>query len=93
MSPATPWPAVQQAMRQSMDRLQAVVPAGMTALVMVGNALTTRQALLQPEPRALLACARSLLEQAAELLPDTSALRARAEYAATQLLDRFLDDA
>jgi hypothetical protein len=79
-------------LREAMEVLRQGLPADAMALVMAGNHLWSAQDIWHPQPRALIYLAQSLLEQAAELLPEGSALREDAEYAAAMLPDRFGDD-
>jgi hypothetical protein len=79
-------------LREAMEVLRQGLPADAMALVMVGNDLWSAQDIWDPQPRALIHLAQSLLEQAADLLPEGSALREDAEYAASVLPDRFGDD-
>jgi len=79
-------------LREAMEVLRQGLPADAMALVMVGNHLWSAQDIWDPQPRALINLAQSLLEQAAELLPEGSALREDVEYAAATLPDRFGDD-
>jgi hypothetical protein len=79
-------------LREAMAVLRQGLPADAMALVMAGNHLWSAQDIWHPQPRALINLAQSLLEQAAELLPEGSALREDAEYAAATLPDRFGND-
>jgi hypothetical protein len=84
--------ALGEAQSRASDALRPVLPRDVMALVVVGNRLWMRQDLLQPQPLALLHLAQSLIEQAAEMLPEGDPLREQAEYAASQLPDRFEEE-
>lgn len=81
--------ALGQAQEQALDALRSALPPRTMALVVVGNHLWMQQNTLHPAPLPLLHLAQSLIEQAAEMLPEGSPLREQAEYAAAQLPDRF----
>jgi hypothetical protein len=85
--------ALGEAQWRAFDALRPVLPRDVMALVAVGNRLWMRQDLLHPQPLALLHLAQSLIEQAAEMLPEGDPMREQAEYAAAQLPDRFGDEA
>lgn len=89
MSAADPMGALGQAQEQALEALRAALPQGTMALVVVGNHLWMQQNALDPAPLPLLHLAQSLIEQAADMLPEGSPLREQAEYAAVQLPDRF----
>lgn len=80
-----------RAQEQALRALEPALPPGTMALVVVGNRLWMQQNTLYPAPLPLLHLAQSLIEQAADLLPEGSPLREQAEYAAGQLPDRFED--
>lgn len=85
--------ALGEAQSRASEALRPVLPRDVMALVAVGNRLWARQDLMHPDPLALLHLAQSLIEQAAEMLPEGDPLREQAEYAAAQLPDRFEEEA
>jgi len=72
-------------LREAMEVLRQGLPADATALVMVGNHLWSAQDIWNPQPRALLRLALSLLEQAADLLPEDCPVPEYVRYEASVL--------
>ena len=78
-------PAEKLRLREAMDVLRQRLPADATALVMAGNHLWSAQDIWNPQPLALIHLALSLLEQAADLLPEDCPVPEYVRYEASVL--------